>query len=213
MGDDGLGNTCIDDCSDRELARCVDGGDKGACSELAKRYMPLIRTICRFRIRDAFCASETANDILAEVYRCIGKYANGRGKLSTWIGRVAHNCCSDAIQGLGEDDISLDDLSREKNTDPHLIHYDRAHDRADTARDVRMDRAHHALASLSDREQFAVRLRLLGHSFLEVGTAMAITRIAAKQLYWRAVQRMKNICGVSRCHLRYDVTRNGYVEE
>ncbi len=190
-------DACRTHWGERRLAREAMNGSDAAYAELALRYMPMIRTICRFRIRDSFTASETANDILHKVIETVRQYAKGRGKLATWIGNIAHNTCTDVLRARGVEHISLEEEVRSGRRADNLIVTDVYGPNREMKRiDRRYTAILNAMSTLSERDQYIIRLRALGHSFCEIGVFVELSRNAAKLAYWRAIQKIKQLCGV-----------------
>jgi RNA polymerase sigma-70 factor (ECF subfamily) len=83
----------LKDQPDEELARLFTRGAAAAFDELALRHRDAIYRFVRSHMgvpRDE--AEDIAQDVLVQVYRCLGRFA-GRSRLRTWILGVAANVC------------------------------------------------------------------------------------------------------------------------
>jgi RNA polymerase sigma-70 factor, ECF subfamily len=78
----------------REL-QLVEGhraGDADALTELLQAYQHRIYSVCHRMVRNADDAADLTQETLVKVIEGLDTY-DGRAKLSTWVIRVAMNCC------------------------------------------------------------------------------------------------------------------------
>lgn len=75
-----------------ELVDAHRQGDPQALSELLRAYQRRVYAICYRMVRDVDLASDLTQDVLVKLIESLDKY-DGRARLSTWVYRVAANCC------------------------------------------------------------------------------------------------------------------------
>lgn len=63
-----------------------------AIGELVRAYQRRIYSVCLRMVRNPDDASDLTQDVLVKLIENLGSY-NGQSKLSTWVIRVAMNCC------------------------------------------------------------------------------------------------------------------------
>lgn len=63
-----------------------------AIAELIGAYQRRVYSVCYRMVRNADDASDLTQDVLLKIVESLGTY-NGQSKLSTWVIRVAMNCC------------------------------------------------------------------------------------------------------------------------
>jgi RNA polymerase sigma-70 factor (ECF subfamily) len=78
--------------SDTELVRRFKDGDRGAYTEIVKRYQDRVYTLAFRWMRNDQIAREVAQDVFLALYRALANF-RGDAKLSTWIHRVVVNHC------------------------------------------------------------------------------------------------------------------------
>ncbi|MCZ6835192.1 MAG: RNA polymerase sigma factor [Planctomycetota bacterium] len=93
-----------------QLLEAHRNGDPGAMGELMQSYQRRVFSVCYRMLGNPDEAADLTQDSLVKVLEGLDSY-NGRSKLSTWVIRVAMNCC---LSHLRREKIrkhcSLDDL-------------------------------------------------------------------------------------------------------
>ena len=77
---------------EQQLLQAWRSGRADALAELLRGYQGRIYGVCYRMLRNHDEATDLAQDALVKVLEGIDSY-NGRSQLSTWIIRVAMNCC------------------------------------------------------------------------------------------------------------------------
>jgi RNA polymerase sigma-70 factor (ECF subfamily) len=78
--------------SDAELVRRFKEGDRGAYSEIVRRYQDRVFTLALRWMGDRQVAEEVAQDVFLALFRSLSRF-RGDAQLSTWIFRVVVNHC------------------------------------------------------------------------------------------------------------------------
>jgi RNA polymerase sigma-70 factor (ECF subfamily) len=74
-------------------------GESGVTDEaLASLRAPLV-AFCYQMLGSPFDAEDALQDVMERAWRARGSYDAGRGSLSTWCYRIAHNVCVDRLRG------------------------------------------------------------------------------------------------------------------
>lgn len=87
---------------DRRLASGVAHGDRHAVAALTTRCLPLVHGLATRLLRDPVEAEDVAQETFVKVWRGIGRYDPGRGRLESWVARIALNLCYDRLRRRGE---------------------------------------------------------------------------------------------------------------
>jgi RNA polymerase sigma-70 factor, ECF subfamily len=75
-----------------QLIEAQRAGDPEALSELLQAYQRRIYSVCHRMLRNPDDAADMTQETLVRIIEALDTY-DGRAKLSTWIIRVAMNCC------------------------------------------------------------------------------------------------------------------------
>lgn len=75
-----------------QLVEAFRGGDREAIRSLLESYERRIYAVCYRMLRDPESAADLTQDALIKVLEGLSGY-DGRSQLSTWVIRVAMNCC------------------------------------------------------------------------------------------------------------------------
>lgn len=77
---------------EQQLVAAYREGDPQALAELLASYQRRIFGLCYRMVQNSDVASDLTQDVLVRIIEALDSY-DGRSKLSTWIIRVAMNCC------------------------------------------------------------------------------------------------------------------------
>ncbi len=83
--------------TDQSYINDILNGDTHAFAVLVDRYKDLVFTLTLRMMKNREEAEEVSQDTFIKVYRSLPKF-KGDSKFSTWIYRVAYNCCLDRIK-------------------------------------------------------------------------------------------------------------------
>ncbi len=169
--------------TDQDLVRQVRGGNPGSFRVLVDRHARSV-----FRLAFRMTGNEAdAEDIVQETFlrsfRQLGQY-EARASFSTWIYRIAANCCLDVLRARSRRHETEEPL-------PGLVCVAPAPDRVALAAETR-SAIGVALGRLTEQERVAFLLRHYeGRSIHEVSLVLDISETAAKNSIFRAVQKMR----------------------
>lgn len=173
--------------SDLELLALTAAGDRGAFSELVLRHQGKVLKLAYGYTRDRQDAEELAQEILFRAWRNARSF-RGESAFSTWLYRLAVNCCLNHRQG------------RKARPDPQPLAGDlvagtrSAADEMITAeREAQLKKA---LDALPARQKMALILASFeDKSYEEIAAAMEVSVASVESLLFRA---RKNLAGILR---------------
>ena len=171
---------------DNQLVERIVAGDERAYGLLVRRHAAPIRTVCRRFLGNDADADEVLQDVFLTLWRSAGQYRPDRGRLSTWLYRIAVNRCRDRLRRRGRWlFFGLDLLQFHAGAEPAT---DKVLERRQDAAEVRTD-----IASLPERQRLALLLASVGErSAAEIGDILDISPGAAEQLIVRARRTLRD---------------------
>ena len=98
--------------TDQDIIQAVLNGETQQFSQLVNRYKDMIYTLSMRMLQNREEAEEAAQDAFIKAYGNLNKF-KGQSKFSTWIYRVAYNCCLDRIKKnkRQRSTVSIDEFS------------------------------------------------------------------------------------------------------
>jgi RNA polymerase sigma-70 factor (ECF subfamily) len=82
---------------DATLIAAAQAGDRTALDTLLRAHQPTVYAICRRIVGNEHDALDAMQDTLVAIVRGLDRF-DGRSKVSTWVYRIATNCCLDEIR-------------------------------------------------------------------------------------------------------------------
>lgn len=76
----------------------IQKGDSAAMAVLYDRYARLVFSLALHILKDREAAEEVVQEVFVKVWRRSGDYAPEKGKLSAWIGGIAHHHAIDELR-------------------------------------------------------------------------------------------------------------------
>lgn len=86
------------EAADEELIDMIAHRDAGAVSLLYERYARMIYGLAMHVVGDAASAEEVCQDVFMRVWEKSGTYRPDRGKVVTWLARIARNRAIDVLR-------------------------------------------------------------------------------------------------------------------
>lgn len=86
------------DFEDAELVARVANGDTNALAQLYDRYSQAIYSLCLRIVRDRPAAEELTQEVFVRLWRSAASFEPGKGRVSTWVLRIAHNLALNEIR-------------------------------------------------------------------------------------------------------------------
>jgi RNA polymerase sigma factor (sigma-70 family) len=147
-----------------------------------RKYRDFVHRICVRYMKNAGDAEDLSQEVFLKLHHRLPGF-RGDSQLSTWIYRIAVNCCLDGLRARKArtkfDDIEMDDLVVENISG----HGDAALARIDLAR---------ILDQTDDRTREILFLALAeGCSYEEVGEVVGMTRWAVAKVVTRFQKKMR----------------------
>lgn len=94
---------------DQQLLTLIVSRDRGALAALYDRHSGKVYSLAMHMLRDVGAAEEVTQDVFFNVWRRASSYSDQRGKVTTWLFRIAHN-------------RTIDELRRRQREQTHVQH-------------------------------------------------------------------------------------------
>lgn len=100
LGRAGFNRLAVDYSSldDAAVLAGVQNGESWAMAVLYDRYARLVFSLALHVLKDHTAAEEVVQEVFVKVWRRAGDYSADRGKLSAWIGGIAHHHAIDELR-------------------------------------------------------------------------------------------------------------------
>lgn len=83
---------------DTELVGRVAGGDDVALGQLYDRFGQAVYSLCLRIVRDGATAEELTQEVFVRLWRSAASFEPTRGRVSTWLLRIAHNLALNEVR-------------------------------------------------------------------------------------------------------------------
>lgn len=176
--------------TERQL-RKARHGNADAFTALCAPFEGMVYRHCLQMLKNPADAQDAAQETLLRAYRAFATF-EGRSELATWLFRIAHNVCLDALKKTyhQREGASLDAL-REQGFDPPAEGEgpDGAYERAS-----RQNALHEALSELPERQQALLSLRYGdGMEYAQIAKVMGLTLGTVKSALSRAKDHLRAV--------------------
>lgn len=172
---------------DEEIVRLLQQGAGWAMAVLYYRYSPLVFSLALHILHDSNAAEETVQDVFVKVWYRAGDYDMERGRLVSWVSRIAHNDAIDAMRRRMRTptmDLELVRDIPDESATPHEIVVQQSEQR----------RVHAALDRISDEQRRAIELAFFqGMSHPEIAEQLGLPMGTVKTRIRRGMQKLKII--------------------
>jgi RNA polymerase sigma-70 factor (ECF subfamily) len=173
--------------SDYDLIRAIGAGDHLAFERLVRRYQGSILNFIHRQIGDRHTAEDLTQEAFLRVYRAASRFEE-RGKVSTWIFKIAYNLCLNEMKRLRR-------LKRFQ-----LDLYDEGIRSGEGAYDALLG-AHerdkdimNALQKLPESQRAALLLRANEElSYSEISRVLSVSISSVESLIFRARKRLRQL--------------------
>lgn len=154
---------------------------EGVYQELFNRIYGYVRA----QVRNDADAEDVTAAVFMKAYRAWPRYEPQAATPAAWLFRIARNAVLDHVRGAGRRERLLRVAGRERQEveDPA----------ADAERGLEHERMLKAVRVLPERQREAVRFRMADLSFEEIGLLMDCSDAAAKMLYHRGLQGLREM--------------------
>jgi RNA polymerase sigma-70 factor, ECF subfamily len=177
------------DDSDHALIKAIGGGDHLAFERLVQRYQHRVLNFIFSHTGDPHTAEDVAQEVFMRVYRASSDF-EPRGKVSTWILKIAHNLCRNEVKRR---------MRRERL---HHTLYTQGRDAGGSVSSQEAGRHEHkmdlmpALQELPDNQRAALLLRVNeGLPYSEISRLLSVSVSSVESLIFRARTRLREILG------------------
>lgn len=184
------------DDPDRETLARVAAGDAESFGVLVERHQTRLLRLCERMLQDREAARDAAQEVFLKVFRKAASF-KPRGKVSTWIYRIAVNHCLNRLRrrrivrflSFGELGGTLDAEDDAPVFDPE-DDAPGAFERLETKRRWRRTRA--LIETLPPSQRAVLVLaRFEGLSYREIARVLEITEGAVESRLFRAMQKLR----------------------
>lgn len=170
------------------------GGDEDALGQLYDRFGQAVYSLCLRIVRDGATAEELTQEVFVRLWRSAASFEPTRGKLSTWLLRIAHNLALNEVRRRQSRPVVAPDVDWEIESasladpstdgDPSVAVWMR--ERADVVR--------RALAQLPAPQRRAIELAFYGGlSQAEVAAALGDPLGTVKSRIRVGMQRLREL--------------------
>lgn len=184
----------MDDSDDVALVARLAGGDEAALGTLYDRYGRIVYSLALRIVHDGATAEEVTQEVFVRLWRAAASFDPSRGKVHTWLLRIAHN-------------LALNEIRRQKSRPVAATLFDWETDGAHlTDTDVGVDPAavvwmreraglvRRALAQLPDAQRQAIEMAFFGGlSQAEVAVALSEPLGTVKSRIRTGMQRLAEL--------------------
>jgi len=172
----------------------VAEGDEDALGQLYDRFGQAVYSLCLRIVRDAGAAEELTQEVFVRLWRSAASFDAARGKLSTWLLRIAHNLALNEVRRRQSRPVVANDAEWEAAS-AGLADAAGENDPAAAAwMDERAAIIHRALAELPEPQRRAIELAFFGGlSQAEVAAALGDPLGTVKSRIRVGMQRLREL--------------------
>jgi RNA polymerase sigma-70 factor (ECF subfamily) len=177
---------------DHDVVDRVLAGDREAFGSLVRRHQRMVFNFMYRMVGERATAEDLTQDIFLKAYEALPGFRKGAA-FSTWLFRIAHNHCLNALRGKGRE-ISVSALTKDSaNPNPIATVRD-----ATVSPDQRLERRElqaviqEKLAELTPEHRAVLVLRdIQGHSYDEIASALDLEGGTVRSRLHRARMELK----------------------
>jgi RNA polymerase sigma-70 factor, ECF subfamily len=179
------------DDSDHALIKAIGGGDHRAFERLVQRYQHAVLNFIFRHTGDRHTAEDLAQEVFMRVY-CASSDFEPRGKVSTWIFKIAHNLClNEAKRRIRRERLHHTLHLQGIDAGGYVSSQGVEHHECEYERDLMP-----VLEELPDNQRAALLLRVNeGLSYAEISRVLSVSVASVESLIFRARTRLRQICG------------------
>lgn len=181
-----------EDFDDAELVARVADADESALGQLYDRYQRAIYSLCLRVVHDAPAAEEVTQEVFVRLWRSAASFEPGRGRVSTWLLRIAHNLALNEVRRRQSRPVVAPDadwelegarlVDTQQDNDPEIALWLRE----------RAQVIHEALAQLPTPQRQAIELAFFGGlSQAEIASALGEPLGTVKSRIRVGMQRLR----------------------
>jgi len=177
------------DDSDHALIKAIGNGDHLAFERLVQRYQHRVLNFIFNHTGDRHTAEDLAQEVFMRVYRASSDF-EPRGKVSTWIFKIAHNLCLNEAKRFMRSERLHRTLHAQGIGAGGYVS-SQGVERHEYERDLM-----HALEGFPDNQRAALLLRVNeGLSYAEISRVLSVSVSSVQSLIFRARTRLRQIWG------------------
>lgn len=174
--------------SDFEIIQRTLGGEPEAFNLLIRRWERHIYGLALRMLGQDDDARDICQETFLSAYRNLSKF-RGDAKFSSWIYRIALNCCHTRLRGRGNRDLSLDQQLEEQGFEPATSI---EHLNDDLQREQIADMVKRALAGLPpEMRQVIIMKEYQGLKFHEIAEILDIPVSTVKTRVYTGLNQLK----------------------
>jgi RNA polymerase sigma-70 factor, ECF subfamily len=179
------------DDSDHALIKAIGSGDHLAFERLVQRYQHTLLNFISSHTGDRHSAEDLAQEVFMQVYRTSSDF-EPRGKVSTWILKIAHNLCRNEVKRRKRRERLHHTLYTQGiEASSHVSSQGIEHHEYEYERDLMP-----ALEELPDNQRAALLLRVNQDlSYAEISIVLSVSVSSVESLIFRARTRLRQRFG------------------
>ena len=177
-----------------DLIRRVASGDEASLGLLYDRFGRAVYSLCLRIVHDAGTAEEVTQEVFVRLWRSAASFDAERGKLSTWLLRIAHNLALNEVRRRQSRPVVAQDVEWEVASATLADPDDGADPAVAAWRDERASVIRRALAELPNPQRKAIELAFFGGlSQAEVAAALGDPLGTVKSRIRIGMQRLREL--------------------
>src|SRR5262249_14279116 len=158
---------------DAGLVERVAGGDEDALGRLYDRFGQAVYSLCLRIVRDGATAEELTQEVFVRVWRSAASFQPARGRVSTWLLRIAHNLALNELRRRQSQPVVAPDMDWDAASAGLADTSDESNPVLAAGMHERAEAVRHALAQLPAPQRRAIELAFFG--------GLSQTEVAAAQ--------------------------------
>lgn len=164
----------------KDIADLIAGCRKGKAryqKALVNDYSDLLFSICRRYMGDEGKAQDALQETFIRVFRSFNTYDDQKGALTTWMRKIAVNCC---LRSLSKKKLEISNLS--------IVDYDQRYSiEAEAVSNLNHEDLMTLVQSLPDGYRQVFNLSVIeGYSHRDIGTLLGIQEVSSRSNLSRA---------------------------
>lgn len=176
---------------DAAVVAQVRAGDRDAFRLLVERYSRDLFNLAYRFVANETDAEDVVQDAFVKAYRSLHTFES-RSKVSTWLYRIVVNCCYDVLDKRKRTPLAAEPDDEDQEPAENRIASDRPDPERELLSGEMRNKVAAAMQELTAAERIAFAMKHFeGNSMDEIGDALGINRLAAKNTVFRAVQKMR----------------------
>ena len=179
---------------DTGLVERVAGGDEDALGQLYDHFGQAVHSLCLRIVRDGAVAEELTQEVFVRLWRSAASFQPARGRVSTWLLRIAHNLALNELRRRQSRPVVAPDADWDAASAGLADTSDESDPVLAASMRERAEAVRHALAQLPAPQRHAIELAFFGGlSQAEVAAAQGEPLGTVKSRIRVGMQRLREL--------------------